>query len=177
MADCIEWTGPRIPGGYGMTGGRPAHRVAYEAARGPIPDGLVLDHLCRNRGCVNPSHLEPVTHRTNILRGVSPSARNARRTLCDEGHPLVPNPTRPGRRWCATCGPRADRSRCARTRERGYEAEGRAARYRWVRLTPDQVASARMARSAGATLREIAEAFGVSRHQVSDRLAGPVGEH
>lgn len=65
-----------------------AYRFAYQMLRGPIPDGLVLDHLCRNPGCVNPWHLEIVTSRTNILRGTGASARNAVKTHCVNGHPL-----------------------------------------------------------------------------------------
>ena len=82
-----------------------AHRVAYEELVGPIPDGLQLDHLCRVRRCVNPAHLEPVTGRVNILRGQSPSARNATRTRCPLGHRLVAGNLRAaqGRRQCLTC--------------------------------------------------------------------------
>ena len=65
-----------------------AHRVSYELHVGPIPEGLHLDHLCRNRGCVNPEHLEPVTCRENILRGVGFAATNAVKTHCPAGHPL-----------------------------------------------------------------------------------------
>ena len=65
-----------------------AHRVAYEALIGPIPKGLCLDHLCRVRYCVNPAHLEPVTVRENVLRGISPPAVNARKRLCKNGHAL-----------------------------------------------------------------------------------------
>jgi hypothetical protein len=75
---CWEYTGLRNRYGYGTisTGSRLnhsiaqrlAHRVLYEAMRGPIPDGLELDHLCGNRGCVNPGHLEPVTHIENVAR-------------------------------------------------------------------------------------------------------------
>ena len=71
--DCWLWTGHQIWGGYGtaMMGGRerPVHRIIYEAMRGEIDEGLQLDHLCRNRLCVNPDHLEEVTNRENVLRG------------------------------------------------------------------------------------------------------------
>ena len=73
--------------GYGVTSrNRLSHRVAYQMWRGQIPDGLSIDHLCRTRSCVNPDHLEVVTDRENILRGVSPSANNARKTHCCNGH-------------------------------------------------------------------------------------------
>ncbi len=64
------------------------HRYAYEWLVGPIPEGLHLDHLCRNPGCVHPDHVEPVTPRENYLRGVSIVAQNARKTHCPKGHPL-----------------------------------------------------------------------------------------
>jgi hypothetical protein len=72
---CWLWTGGKDTTGYGRKSvkGRlqPAHRVFYEAARGPIPSGLVLDHLCRVKLCVNPDHLEPVKQVTNVRRGTS----------------------------------------------------------------------------------------------------------
>lgn len=74
--DCWEWTGTRQTMGYGSfwvlgQGKRLAHRVAYELLVGPIAEGRELDHRCRNRICVNPDHLEPVSHRENVRRGVA----------------------------------------------------------------------------------------------------------
>jgi HNH endonuclease len=109
---CIEFTGKRQQDGYGQitVNGRSivAHRVAYEFYVGPIPDGLVLDHLCRNPGCVNPAHLEPVTQRVNLLRGIGVNAINAAKTHCIHGHEFTPEntyaaPSRPQRRDCRVC--------------------------------------------------------------------------
>lgn len=66
-----------------------AHRVAYEYLRGPIPEGLELDHLCRVRHCINPEHLEPVTHSVNVRRGISPWGEMGRRPVCPKGHELA----------------------------------------------------------------------------------------
>ena len=84
--DCIEWHGPRSPNGYGRVSTKYAHRIIYEECFGEIPDGLQIDHLCRNRGCVNPAHMEAVTQRENILRGESTAALNSRKTHCKNGH-------------------------------------------------------------------------------------------
>lgn len=85
-----------------------AHRIAYELLRGPIPAGLVIDHLCRNRGCVNPAHMEPVTHVENVMRGVAPPALNGTKTHCPSGHPYdsVNTYQPPGgtHRLCRECG-------------------------------------------------------------------------
>lgn len=97
-------------GGYGLTtrdGKRVcAHQFAYEEKHGPVPDGFELDHLCRNHACVNPTHLELVTHKENILRGTSPAALKARQTHCRKGHLLDEKNTyvySNGNRQCRTC--------------------------------------------------------------------------
>lgn len=77
----------RDGGGFRQVG---AHRWSYVYHRGHVPEDLVLDHLCRNRGCVNPDHLEPVTRRTNTTRGIGPSAVSAAKTHCVNGHELAP---------------------------------------------------------------------------------------
>lgn len=91
LGPCWLWTASYMGAGYGQfwfSGrNRYAHRVAYEAVVGPIPEGLDLDHLCRTHGCVNPAHLEPVTRSVNLLRGNTIPARNARKTHCPHGHP------------------------------------------------------------------------------------------
>lgn len=86
-ATCWLWTGSDNGNGYGTFSWasgdvRKAHRVSYEFLKGKIPDGLTLDHICRNRRCVNPDHLDPVSHRENNLRGLSPAAIHARKKAC-----------------------------------------------------------------------------------------------
>lgn len=79
------------------------HLVTYEEIVGPIPDGLELDHLCRVRACINPSHMEPVTHRENTMRGESAATVAAARTHCPSGHEYTGVRDRNGKRYCPTC--------------------------------------------------------------------------
>lgn len=103
--DCLVWTG-NAPHGYGTfwLDGRKvrAHRFSYERFVGPIPDGLELDHLCRNTRCVNPEHLEPVTRAENLRRAHWP---NSRKTHCKHGHEYTSENTYHwrGHRVCRTC--------------------------------------------------------------------------
>lgn len=105
---CWIWTAYRTPNGYGTLSvgatTKLAHRIAYMGVKGPIPDGLVLDHLCRNPSCVNPDHLEPVTTQENTKRGIGHP--NKRKTHCKRGHEFTPDNIiyKPnGARRCATC--------------------------------------------------------------------------
>lgn len=87
---CWNWTGAKTEAGYGTCvvnyKQKSAHRHLYQAVFGEVSKDLQLDHLCRNRLCVNPKHLEPVSQLTNIMRGQSFSAKNATKTHCRSGH-------------------------------------------------------------------------------------------
>ena len=116
---CWDWTASKRPNGYGQIGegGRYckvlyAHRVAYELYKGPIPAGLDIDHLCRNRGCVNPDHLEAVTRKVNLLRGNTIPAAKARQTHCLKGHAFDEINTRINNRGTREC------KQCSRERQR-----------------------------------------------------------
>lgn len=121
--DCIVWVRTKDQHGYGMVSlegkNRRAHRVAWVGTHGQdIPEGLTLDHLCRNRACVNPEHLEPVTHRENILRGENHVAVRAAMTHCPKGHPLSGDNLD---RWNAEQGKRRCRA-CVNENARNYRA-------------------------------------------------------
>lgn len=117
--ECWEWTASKDRLGYGRFGSYTrgstlAHRVSYKLFVGPIPEGMELDHLCGNRGCVRPDHLEPVTHAENMRRGIQGSGPS-----CPNGHPYLPNNLytyKNGKRMCRIC---------ATARRHRYEAKTR----------------------------------------------------
>lgn len=130
---CWLWTAADNGVGYGLLGGGGrnkknvlAHRFSYEVHKGPIPHGMVLDHKCRTPSCVNPDHLDPVTHRENCRRGhagVDARQRAELKTHCKFGHSLADAyqyPTEFGgvRRSCRRC--RIDQS-AARVRVMRFE--------------------------------------------------------
>jgi hypothetical protein len=108
-SECWPWQGSIGTKGYGnfrLEGSAPhAHRAAYLLLVGPIPNGLTIDHLCRNRFCVNPAHLEPVSIAVNVLRGSGTAAQNRRKTVCLRGHKFDEANTRwyRGKRYCRAC--------------------------------------------------------------------------
>jgi hypothetical protein len=118
--ECWIWKGTKQIGGYGVfkihgKSMQRAHRLAYAWLRGPIPDGLTLDHLCRVTACVNPEHLEPVEMVENVMRGGSIPAVNARKTHCKRGHNewriLSQYSNGKPRRVCVPCVRAFDRAR------------------------------------------------------------------
>ena len=111
---CWEWQGSRHPFGYGRlnvsraVGVKNTHRLVWELVVGPIPEGMHLDHLCRNPPCCNPAHLELVTPRENALRSHSPTVLVHLSGQCAKGHPRTPENSyarkdRPGRFNCNAC--------------------------------------------------------------------------
>lgn len=142
--ECWTWEASKGPTGHGhfwlVPAVRGAYVVSYEWFVGPIPHGLELDHLCENPSCVNPAHLEAVTHKENVLRGNSPQALNARKTHCPKGHALsgrnlylVPST---GGRQCHAC----NKERVAR-----YRREGRYKKNAEIAGDPEKIKDAQAA--------------------------------
>lgn len=123
---CWIWTGSKGRQGYGRTTHGDGstkytgtHRLTYMRIVGAVPEGLELDHLCRVRSCCNPEHLEPVTHRENMLRGETVFAFNAKKTHCRHGHELSGDnlmPTTRNERACRTCVTSRRKARYAASR-------------------------------------------------------------
>lgn len=120
--DCWLWMAGRQSGGYGSFWDAEsvvkAHRYSYSLLVGTIPEGLTLDHLCRVRHCVNPDHLEPVTHVVNVQRGFGMNRRNVEKTHCKRGHEFTLENTLPngksGWRKCRTCARASAAARCSK---------------------------------------------------------------
>ena len=115
---CWDWTAYRNRDGYGQFAGEGnslAHRVSYAGLVAPIPNGLQIDHLCRNRSCVNPSHLEVVTLQENTRRGLKEELK----THCPQGHPYEGDNlylhSKTGWRQCHTCRREVKAKRLARS--------------------------------------------------------------
>ena len=119
VSGCTVWRRYRTPKGYGLITvdgkKRRVHQVAYELVNGPVPPGLEIDHLCRNHACLDPEHLEAVTHRENMLRGVS---FNGQKTHCTHGHEF----TEANTRWLSRIGGGRNCRTCQRTRARARYA-------------------------------------------------------
>jgi hypothetical protein len=126
--ECWPWLGDLNSNGYGKfffhTDGfrmcRGAHCIAYSLMVGEVQEGYELDHLCRNPACCNPSCLEPVTHQENVLRGIGPTAVNARKTHCKNGHPLSGENLRMegNSRRCLTCSRATSNATAKRLKEK-----------------------------------------------------------
>ena len=136
---CWIWVGSQSTTGYGRFYSKGyAHRWVYEATRGVIPTGFEIDHLCRTRLCVNPTHLEAVTHQVNVLRGDAESARLHLLGKCKRGHLMTPTNTRhrkdaPNKRICISCEQLRGRERRTnpKTREKVLTQGRESSRKRW----------------------------------------------
>lgn len=172
LGPCWLWTAGMARGGYGKftvtKNGKKthpvAHRVSYEWLVGSVPEDLQLDHLCRVRHCVNPRHLEPVTGRENVIRGIGFAAVNAVKTHCPAGHEYTPTNMRQAgrRRVCVECSRQASREY--------YQRNPKPRKPRAVRRGSENI-NARLTEAAVLKIRELYAAGGISQ----ERLAGEFG--
>lgn len=171
-AGCWMWQGSISPEGYARIGGKYVHRIVCEWAHGPIPEGHEVDHLCRVRACVNPEHLEAVTHQTNMLRGMSPSAITIRTDRCKNGHPFSANAGPKGDgRYCKVCRRELQQEQYRRQEWPSMVAKKRG-KGTYRRSTPEQVAEIRRLAADGVPQVEISQRVGLSRGTVNDILQG-----
>lgn len=117
---CWIWTGAISSNGYGVIARSGhnlvgAHRISHELFNGPIPKGCEIDHLCRNRACVNPNHIEAVSHSLNVIRGDSPTAQRRRSGFCVRGHEMTPENRDTKKRRCLVCQREKAQERWSRT--------------------------------------------------------------
>lgn len=146
--DCWEWTGAKTRDGYGTfwpdgrAGGKQyGMRFSYEHYVGPIPDGLTLDHLCRNKGCVNPAHLEPVTMQANLRRGEGWTVDDAGQWFCSKGH-AIDEAVQARRGTCVECFNSYKREWRKRNLERPTDGARQRAKERERRVRAEEVVSA-----------------------------------
>lgn len=168
LGPCWLWLGSLARAGYAQFSsyaGAMAHQFSYVLHKGHVPNGLEIDHLCRNRFCSNPEHLEAVTHQVNVLRGISPPAYHAQATHCPAGHEYSESDRNVrGERQCRIC-----------IRARAVESGGRSRgvmRSGPRKLTDaDVVEMHRMTRN-GVKYADIAEHFEMSYSSVEKTIRG-----
>lgn len=137
---CWNWSSSLNRNGYGEfwfngTSVR-AHRFSFELLKSKILHGLQLDHLCRNRKCVNPNHLEAVTNHENVIRGIGPTAKNYSKTHCESGHEFTKENTylkKHGGRECRTC-----MKELQRTYRKTHRNEFNEYRRNWMKMNPSK---------------------------------------
>lgn len=169
QSGCWQWTGSKNMDGYAKLSFRrrdrkwqeSVHRIMHELFIGKIPDGFQIDHLCRNRGCVNPAHLEAVIPRVNYLRGVGVCAKNLRKTHCVHGHPFSGENliVEGNRRKCRECQKRDGEKARKENPERFREASRR-----WLaKQTPEQLEARRAKNRAYCRIHDKTRSHGHNR--------------
>lgn len=173
LGKCWRWLGSFTERGYSQFWSkgkmRRAHVFSFALNGGVVPSGLELDHLCRNRGCVNPSHLEPVTHRENMLRSDSPPAWHIRQTHCLRGHEFTKENTklsRSGERRCRKCIAIRNKKGYAPVRSGNYEDCGNA------KLTRERIREIHTRSRSGVPRKTLCIEFDISYSAIEKILRG-----